>query len=545
MEAQHKMEVAAAWESQGSSLSALDSKENRATAYNSMDTPPTLKVQTSSVDGYYKPLSAHEEHPWRGKTAFGFATILNRNGEHGDMGSSPVGMSLPPLQAYPMSSLDPKKATHGRMTPIAPLGDNIDHLSSLPGRSLKLKIKKKHIDMSPSFQTPIAPSSAAASSSAVRKLPLAPAPALDDDDDDSGDEIEEGAVSTNGTALRGGRWTSEEHERFLSGFRLHGHKWKRVQMVVRSRTVTQVRTHAQKYLLKLQKISGEPRADLTSNEQRYLNTATFGSGATSPTQSMHSAVDDVEMTTVDQSSMPPRSPDSAMPHDMHVSPSKLKRSTPTKGVKPPLKKAKRGKTDSAFIEEAAYALCSLMTQHIMEDLEMTDHEEDVEMMLERTTTTTTHHKKRYLCRKCRVPKKGHVCDVPDDDAKKSDDDDGDDESATDPLTAEWQDVTNFVGHSILRCFGPNAWARGTIDQVVQADDDDDADQIHVVYSDKSTDAEWLSKADAIDCVALESADGHVVFSGSHLLETAAARRQLDDAAAASAVSTLSREESEP
>ncbi|KAF0774701.1 hypothetical protein AaE_001599, partial [Aphanomyces astaci] len=222
---------------------------------------------SSSASGYYHQLVAHqhhEEHPWRGKTAFGFATILNRSADH-DVSASPVGLSnssLPSLQAYSMagssSSMDKKgPSLHGvgtRPTPIAPLGS--DDLSTGGRSSLKLKIKKKHVDISPSFhQTPIAPSTPSVVNGHARKLPLAPAPLVhplndedDDDDDESGDD--------------------------------HGHKWKRVQMVVRSRTVTQVRTHAQKYLLKLQKISGEPRS---SSDITYMQS--FGH-PTSPTQSL-------------------------------------------------------------------------------------------------------------------------------------------------------------------------------------------------------------------------------------------------------------------
>jgi SHAQKYF class myb-like DNA-binding protein len=52
-----------------------------------------------------------------------------------------------------------------------------------------------------------------------------------------------------------GRWTQEEHERFLRGFELYGHKWRKVRDVVGTRTVTQVRTHAQKFFVKLKKQS--------------------------------------------------------------------------------------------------------------------------------------------------------------------------------------------------------------------------------------------------------------------------------------------------
>lgn len=50
-----------------------------------------------------------------------------------------------------------------------------------------------------------------------------------------------------------GRWTKEEHEAFLKGLQLYGKEWKKVAAKVKTRTVVQTRTHAQKYFQKLQK----------------------------------------------------------------------------------------------------------------------------------------------------------------------------------------------------------------------------------------------------------------------------------------------------
>lgn len=52
-----------------------------------------------------------------------------------------------------------------------------------------------------------------------------------------------------------GRWTKEEHDDFLAGLKIHGKDWKKVAARVKTRTVVQIRTHAQKYLQKLQKIT--------------------------------------------------------------------------------------------------------------------------------------------------------------------------------------------------------------------------------------------------------------------------------------------------
>lgn len=44
-----------------------------------------------------------------------------------------------------------------------------------------------------------------------------------------------------------GRWSGEEHLRFLEGFRAFGKNWKDISNYVGRRSEIQVRTHAQKY----------------------------------------------------------------------------------------------------------------------------------------------------------------------------------------------------------------------------------------------------------------------------------------------------------
>ena len=50
-----------------------------------------------------------------------------------------------------------------------------------------------------------------------------------------------------------GRWTAEEHRLFLQGLEKHGKGWKKIASLIKSRTVVQIRTHAQKYFQKLAK----------------------------------------------------------------------------------------------------------------------------------------------------------------------------------------------------------------------------------------------------------------------------------------------------
>ena len=51
-----------------------------------------------------------------------------------------------------------------------------------------------------------------------------------------------------------GRWTKEEHEAFMAALQLYGKEWKKVAAKVKTRTIVQTRTHAQKYFQKLQKV---------------------------------------------------------------------------------------------------------------------------------------------------------------------------------------------------------------------------------------------------------------------------------------------------
>jgi SHAQKYF class myb-like DNA-binding protein len=58
-----------------------------------------------------------------------------------------------------------------------------------------------------------------------------------------------------------GRWDEQEHEKFLQGISrsiaalmAFGKNWKMIEEVVQTRTTAQVRSHAQKFFLKLHKI---------------------------------------------------------------------------------------------------------------------------------------------------------------------------------------------------------------------------------------------------------------------------------------------------
>lgn len=61
----------------------------------------------------------------------------------------------------------------------------------------------------------------------------------------------EGSDSVNGKECKSGRWTKEEHDTFLLGLGLYGRDWKKVATAIKTRTPSQIRSHAQKYFQKL------------------------------------------------------------------------------------------------------------------------------------------------------------------------------------------------------------------------------------------------------------------------------------------------------
>ena len=58
----------------------------------------------------------------------------------------------------------------------------------------------------------------------------------------------------NGNEFQSGKWTDEEHEKFIEGILNYGNEWKKVQQIIKTRTSAQARSHAQKFFLRIEKL---------------------------------------------------------------------------------------------------------------------------------------------------------------------------------------------------------------------------------------------------------------------------------------------------
>jgi SHAQKYF class myb-like DNA-binding protein len=50
-----------------------------------------------------------------------------------------------------------------------------------------------------------------------------------------------------------GRWTKEEHDRFVEGLKIFGKNWKKVEEYVATRSGAQIRSHAQKFFNRVER----------------------------------------------------------------------------------------------------------------------------------------------------------------------------------------------------------------------------------------------------------------------------------------------------
>lgn len=79
-----------------------------------------------------------------------------------------------------------------------------------------------------------------------------------------------------------GRWTKKEHELFLEGLKLYGKSWKKISSLVTTRTLVQIRTHAQKYLQKQTKSAQRAAAAAAAAEALGTNSPVSATKSSRP-----------------------------------------------------------------------------------------------------------------------------------------------------------------------------------------------------------------------------------------------------------------------
>ncbi|CAL5196038.1 unnamed protein product [Lathyrus oleraceus] len=106
-------------------------------------------------------------------------------------------------------------------------------------------------------------------------------------------------------------WTDQEHDKFLEALQLFERDWKKIEAFVGSKTVIQIRSHAQKYFLKVQKSGTSehlppPRPKRKAAHpypQKAPKNAPTASQVTGPLQSSPAFVDPAYIYSTDSSSV--------------------------------------------------------------------------------------------------------------------------------------------------------------------------------------------------------------------------------------------------
>ncbi|RLN49345.1 hypothetical protein BBJ28_00005420 [Nothophytophthora sp. Chile5] len=111
--------------------------------------------------------------------------------------------------------------------------------------------------------------------------------ASDDEDDDEDVTPTASAKTVKGNT---GRWTDAEHQLFLQGLETFPYRaWKKIATLIKTRTVVQIRTHAQKYYQKLEKEEARLKEREQQQEARRddADIASPSSSASSPQKKKH------------------------------------------------------------------------------------------------------------------------------------------------------------------------------------------------------------------------------------------------------------------
>jgi SHAQKYF class myb-like DNA-binding protein len=71
----------------------------------------------------------------------------------------------------------------------------------------------------------------------------------------------------NNSQFHTGRWTEEEHRKFIDGILEYGNEWKKVQQIIKTRSSTQALSHAQKFFLRVKKVIKNNGGSFNINEK--------------------------------------------------------------------------------------------------------------------------------------------------------------------------------------------------------------------------------------------------------------------------------------
>ena len=82
-----------------------------------------------------------------------------------------------------------------------------------------------------------------------------------------------------------GRWNNEEHQKFIEGILKYGNEWKKVQSIIKTRSSTQARSHAQKFFLRMKKeINPTTLSDSNQLLEYIIKTSNISSNNSNLTQ---------------------------------------------------------------------------------------------------------------------------------------------------------------------------------------------------------------------------------------------------------------------